>query len=145
VSSATVDAKELQEFFNLREKKSSKSSRNKDTSVILTVAGRTHPIEVCYSQGMRIKICIDGISLLKYQIMIDCLCHIEPVPNYVKDAVNTVVKIHEREEKGDILVFLTGQEEVDTACNLLRQHSSSVKSKAGCKMDTFNDVSFKNY
>ncbi len=55
------------------------------------------------------------------------------MPDYVKESVNTVLKIHEREERGDILVFLTGQDEVDTAVNLLSQHSTSMRGRSQCK------------
>lgn len=42
------------------------------------------------------------------------------------------MKIHEREDRGDILVFLTGQDEVDTAVSLLMQHSTTMKERGGC-------------
>ena len=54
---------------------------------------------------------------------------LEPVPDYVKDAVNTVMKIHQSEKKGDVLVFLTGQDEVDTAVSLLLEHADHQQSK----------------
>lgn len=37
------------------------------------------------------------------------VCVLSPVPDYVKATVETVVKIHEADEDGDILAFLTGQ------------------------------------
>lgn len=102
ISSATMDAEEIHSFFNLPlEKKTSKKSSSEDAAVILSVAGRSHPIEVCHV--------------------------IDPVPDYVKDSVNTVIKIHEQEGKGDILVFLTGQDEVDTAVTLLQQHAQNLR------------------
>ncbi|KAL3243955.1 hypothetical protein MRX96_019537 [Rhipicephalus microplus] len=61
---------------------------------ILSIQGRAYPIEVYY------------------------LSH--PVPNYVKAAVETVVKIHETQRMGHVLVFLTGQDEVEEAVNLLK-------------------------
>lgn len=39
-------------------------------------------------------------------------CHlsiVSPVPDYVKATVETVLKIHETEDDGDVLAFLTGQ------------------------------------
>lgn len=42
--------------------------------------------------------------------------------DYVKETVNTIVKIHQQERSGDILAFLTGQEEVMDAVDLLREH-----------------------
>lgn len=50
VSSATVDAEELKLFFELKSKKS-KDRKTKETSVILSVSGRTYPIEICFSIG----------------------------------------------------------------------------------------------
>ena len=41
-----MDAEEIQGFFNLKEKGS-----NKDTSVSLSVTGRTYPVEIFFTQG----------------------------------------------------------------------------------------------
>lgn len=39
-----------------------------------------------------------------------CACLLfSPVPDYVKATVETVLKIHETEDDGDVLAFLTGQ------------------------------------
>lgn len=46
----------------------------------------------------------------------------EPVPDYVKGTVDTVLKVHATEGQGDILAFLTGQEEVERAVKLLNEH-----------------------
>ncbi|CAD2214466.1 ATP-dependent RNA helicase DHX8/PRP22 [Angomonas deanei] len=37
----------------------------------------------------------------------------EPTPDYVRTALQTVMKIHLEEPPGDVLVFLTGQEEIE--------------------------------
>ncbi|CAM9912006.1 unnamed protein product, partial [Phaeothamnion confervicola] len=60
---------------------------------IFTIPGRTHPVEVLYTK--------------------------EPEPDYVEACITTVMQIHLSEPAGDILVFLTGQEEIDTACEVL--------------------------
>ena len=39
--------------------------------------------------------------------------------DYVDAALDTVMQIHLSEPPGDILVFLTGQEEIDTACEVV--------------------------
>lgn len=44
----------------------------------------------------------------------------EPVANYVNSSIETVVKIHETEPFGDILVFLTGQDEVEHTVSTLK-------------------------
>lgn len=51
----------------------------------------------------------------------------DPVADYVKAVVDTALKIHESEETGDILAFLTGMEEVDRAVSLLNEHARLVK------------------
>lgn len=45
---------------------------------------------------------------------VDILYLDEPVSNYVEKMIQTVFDIHTREPAGDILVFLTGREEIDT-------------------------------
>ncbi|KAJ1609510.1 putative pre-mRNA splicing factor ATP-dependent RNA helicase [Cryptosporidium canis] len=62
---------------------------------IFTIPGRTYPVEILYSK--------------------------EPVEDYVEAALATVLQIHLREPPGDILVFLTGQEEIDNACQTLHE------------------------
>ena len=56
----------------------------------------------------------------------------EPVPDYVKAVVDTAALIHEREPLGDILAFLTGQEEVDRAVSLLKEQA--INNKNNCKL-----------
>eukprot|EP00727_Mastigamoeba_balamuthi_P000424 m51a1_g10379 putative probable pre-mrna-splicing factor atp-dependent rna helicase-like (1156) ;mRNA; f:25269-30444 len=60
---------------------------------IFTIPGRTYPVEVLYAK--------------------------EPETDYLDAALITVMQIHLSEPRGDILVFLTGQEEIDTACQIL--------------------------
>ncbi|KAL9703095.1 hypothetical protein quinque_006613 [Culex quinquefasciatus] len=76
-----------------------KKKDEKDTSVILTVEGRMFPYEVFYLE--------------------------EPCPDYVKATVETIMKIHRTEQRGDVLAFLTGQEEVLKALDLLREHQEA--------------------
>lgn len=60
---------------------------------LLNIPGRTHPVEVFYTA--------------------------EPEPDYLEAAIRTVVQIHHSEADGDILLFLTGEEEIETACRML--------------------------
>jgi pre-mRNA-splicing factor ATP-dependent RNA helicase DHX15/PRP43 len=57
---------------------------------LLAVPGRTHPVEVFYTP--------------------------EPERDYVEAALRTVLQIHANEPEGDILLFLTGEEEIEDAC-----------------------------
>ncbi|KAK3074023.1 DEAH-box ATP-dependent RNA helicase prp43, partial [Coniosporium uncinatum] len=57
---------------------------------LLAVPGRTHPVEIFYTP--------------------------EPERDYVEAALRTVLQIHASEPEGDILLFMTGEEEIEDAC-----------------------------
>ncbi|XP_028380000.1 probable ATP-dependent RNA helicase DHX35 [Phyllostomus discolor] len=96
VASATLDAEKFRDFFNQNET----SDPTRDTCVTLTVEGRTFPVDVFYLQS--------------------------PVPDYIKSTVETVMKIHQTEGDGDILAFLTGQEEVETVVSMLIEQARAL-------------------
>ena len=79
VTSATLDAEKFSTYFN--------------ECPILTIPGRTFPVEIMYSR--------------------------EPESDYLDAALTTVMQIHLTEAPGDILLFLTGKEEIDTSCVIL--------------------------
>lgn len=58
---------------------------------LLKVPGRVHPVEVYYSQ--------------------------QPETNYIDAAVNASVLICKNEPPGDVLVFLTGEDEIEEVCD----------------------------
>ncbi|KAJ1926647.1 DEAH-box ATP-dependent RNA helicase prp22 [Tieghemiomyces parasiticus] len=60
---------------------------------IFTIPGRTFPVDVLYAK--------------------------EPESDYLDASLVTVMQIHLFEPAGDILLFLTGQEEIDTSCEIL--------------------------
>lgn len=60
---------------------------------VFTIPGRTFPVEVLHAR--------------------------EPEPDYLEAALIAVMQIHLSEPAGDILVFLTGQEEIDTCSEIL--------------------------
>jgi ATP-dependent RNA helicase DHX8/PRP22 len=60
---------------------------------IFTIPGRTYPVEILYVK--------------------------EPESDYLEAAIITVMQLHLDQPAGDILVFLTGQEEIDTCCETL--------------------------
>ncbi|KAK1405155.1 RNA helicase [Heracleum sosnowskyi] len=60
---------------------------------IFTIPGRTFPVEILYTK--------------------------QPESDYLDAAIITVLQIHLAEPAGDILLFLTGQEEIDHACQCL--------------------------
>jgi pre-mRNA-splicing factor ATP-dependent RNA helicase DHX15/PRP43 len=55
----------------------------------------------------------------------------EPERDYVEAAINTVVQIHLCEGEGDILLFLTGELEIDTTCKKIKQKVTELGPDAG--------------
>eukprot|EP00803_Ostreobium_quekettii_P000314 evm.model.scf_193.5 EVM.evm.TU.scf_193.5 scf_193:32945-51100(-) len=70
---------------------------------IFTIPGRMHPVEVLYAK--------------------------QPESDYLDAALITVMQIHLTEPEGDILLFLTGQEEIDTACQILFERTEKLGPK----------------
>lgn len=69
---------------------------------VLKIPGRTYPVETLFSR--------------------------EAEPDYLAAALDCVMQIHVAEAEGDILVFLTGQEEIDTSCEVLYQRIKTLGS-----------------
>ena len=70
-------------------------SRYFGNACVLYVQGRQYPVNVFYTS--------------------------KPQPDYLRAAITTVIQLHEEEEIGHILVFLTGQEEIEAASRILRR------------------------
>lgn len=97
ISSATLDAEAFYRFFNTN----STSNKSEDSCVIVSIEGRMHPVQVKYLD--------------------------DPCPDYVNKAVDTVLDIHTSESFGDVLVFLSGKDEVDTAIDLINENAEQMK------------------
>ena len=54
----------------------------------------------------------------------------EPEGDYLEATLDTIMKIHLTEPAGDILVFLTGQEEIDTTCQILNERMAALGDAA---------------
>ncbi|KAK3937125.1 P-loop containing nucleoside triphosphate hydrolase protein [Diplogelasinospora grovesii] len=52
---------------------------------------------------------------------VDVMFHRSPVEDYVDQAVQQVLAIHIGKPAGDILVFMTGQEDIEVTCELVRE------------------------
>lgn len=104
VSSATLQAEDFLDFFtrNSDETRSTENSQSRGT--IISLEGRTYPIDVLYLES--------------------------PAEDYVEKAISTVFNIHAKEPKGDILVFLTGREEIEFAVNAVAERSAQSSSEA---------------
>ncbi|KZT01300.1 P-loop containing nucleoside triphosphate hydrolase protein [Laetiporus sulphureus 93-53] len=95
VMSATLDALKFQKYFSL--------SQSGEPAPLFKVPGRSHPVEVFYTQ--------------------------EPEPDYVEAAIRTVLMIHRAEEPGDILLFLTGEEEIEDACRKIKLEADDLMNQ----------------
>lgn len=52
-----------------------------------------------------------------------------PKDKYMEKALETVINIHEKEKEGDILVFLTGEDEIEKCCREIEYQQRSLKNK----------------
>lgn len=52
---------------------------------------------------------------------VDVMFHRSPVEDYVDQAVQQILAIHVGKPAGDILVFMTGQEDIEVTCELTRE------------------------
>ncbi|CAL9205654.1 unnamed protein product [Musa hybrid cultivar] len=98
ISSATIEAKSMSTFFQARKKDLRHAAEDSVPShlpAVLSVEGKGYTVEIHYVE--------------------------EPVPDYLQAAAGTVLSINDKEPAGDILVFLTGQDDIDAAVKLLRE------------------------
>ncbi|KAJ5691450.1 hypothetical protein N7488_012185 [Penicillium malachiteum] len=70
------------------------------------------------------------ISLEGRMYPVDTLFLESPAEDYVERAVKTVFDIHTQESDGDILVFLTGREEIDRAIQLISERAADLHPKS---------------
>lgn len=107
ICSATLNVDSIREFFTYDSTtlKDMDIDRKLEHPGILCSRTKSHPVKLYY---------------LKH-----------PVANYLDQCVETVINIHEtnRLATGKILVFLTGQDEVDHVCNSLSEYASYSSSK----------------
>lgn len=101
ISSATLQAEDFLNFFTISsEGKATTRTAEAEEGVakIVSLEGRTFPIDILHLAA--------------------------PAENYVDKAIDTVFDIHTHEGPGDILVFLTGREEIDTAMRAISERVS---------------------
>ena len=72
---------------------------------LLDVPGRMYPVEVFYTP--------------------------EPEKDYLIAAIRSVVQIHTIEGEGDILLFLTGEEEIEQACREIKSEVQKLGDEVG--------------
>jgi len=70
-----------------------------DNAPLIHVPGRLHPVEIFYTES--------------------------PERDYLEASIRTALQVHLCEGPGDMLLFLTGEEEIEDACAKLRRESSN--------------------
>eukprot|EP00919_Chromeraceae_sp_WS-2016_P046332 GHVR01110088.1.p1 GENE.GHVR01110088.1~~GHVR01110088.1.p1 ORF type:complete len:557 (-),score=167.87 GHVR01110088.1:717-2387(-) len=104
VMSATLDAQKFQKYF--------------EEAPLLNIPGRTHPVEVFYTQA--------------------------PEKDYLEGALRTCLDIHKSEPagSGDILLFLTGEEEIENAKKQLERDAAPYEAEHGalCVVPLFSTL-----
>ena len=107
VSSATLQADDFLRFFvgsNQTGNNVSKNSDDKKLGTIINLEGRMYPVDILYLE--------------------------EPAEDYLERAVKAVFDLHSGEPDGDILVFLTGRDDIDTAIQLISERAQSLHPRA---------------
>lgn len=107
ISSATLEAEAFLRFFSSSSEAPTDADGNDTSKVgtVISLEGRTFPIDLMYLEA--------------------------PVENYVEKAISTVIDIHTQEGDGDILVFMTGREEIDFAVQTLSERAPELEAKYG--------------
>ncbi|CCH61799.1 hypothetical protein TBLA_0F02600 [Henningerozyma blattae CBS 6284] len=83
-----------------------KFQRYFNNAPLLAVPGRTFPVEIYYTPEFQ--------------------------RDYLDSAIRTVLQIHATEEKGDILLFLTGEDEIEDAVRKISLEGDQLVREEGC-------------
>jgi pre-mRNA-splicing factor ATP-dependent RNA helicase DHX38/PRP16 len=78
------------------------------TAPIYNIPGRTFPVDMHFERG--------------------------PAMDYVESAVLKVLEIHAQEPAGDVLVFMTGEDDVEGTCELLRERAEALGPEAAAAL-----------
>jgi ATP-dependent RNA helicase DDX35 len=106
VSSATIQAEDFLTFFTGDQAGADEATKANEPGAnigrIVNLEGRMFPVDIHYLTA--------------------------PAEDYVERAVQTVFDIHTQEGEGDILIFLTGREEIDTCIAMIADRIPSLPS-----------------
>ncbi|PSK37379.1 hypothetical protein B9Z65_2121 [Elsinoe australis] len=113
VSSATLQAEDFLQFFAEEDNPTASTKDNAQSNAdraangdsigpgtIVSIEGRMYPVDIEYLAS--------------------------PAENYVERAVQTIFDIHTQEGPGDILVFLTGRDEIETCIEMIADRLPSI-------------------
>lgn len=104
VSSATLQAEDFLRFFSGAKEANENDEAENTVGNIISLEGRMYPVDTLFLE--------------------------EPAEDYVERAVKIVFDIHSSEPNGDILLFLTGREEIDNALQMIADRAASLHPRA---------------
>ncbi|KAJ5880631.1 ATP-dependent RNA helicase DHX35 [Penicillium subrubescens] len=106
ISSATLQAEDFLRFFAGDEYKPDAEPADLGGSIgrIISLEGRMYPVDTLFLEN--------------------------PAEDYVERAIKTVFDIHTQESEGDVLLFLTGREEIDRAIQLISERAANLNPNA---------------
>ncbi|KAK4547292.1 hypothetical protein LTR36_000947 [Oleoguttula mirabilis] len=104
VSSATLQAEDFLRFFAGDNEVDAAAEAGGSIGRIISIEGRAFPVDIHYLS--------------------------DPCENYLERAVKTVFDIHTTEGEGDVLIFLTGREEIETAIDMIADRIPSLHQDA---------------
>jgi len=87
---------------------SSKDHGNHENTTIMSIEGRMFPVDIHFRAS--------------------------PVADYLRATVDTVLDIHKFQGPGDILAFLTGQEEIDKAVTLIKEKANDISFQGSMRL-----------
>ena len=104
VSSATLQATDMLHYFSGTSALDLDNNKENRIARIISLEGRAYPVDILHLDA--------------------------PAEDYLERAVKTVFDIHAGESEGDILVFLTGREEIDSAVQMIADRALSLQPTA---------------
>lgn len=125
ISSATLQAEDFLYFFSDDVEADAESKT--DNAITLD--------ELIAQGGASANVPRDGkigqiISLEGRMYPVDILYLANPAEDYLEKAIDTVFDIHTKEPDGDILVFLTGREEIDRAVQAISERAAGLHPRS---------------
>jgi len=104
ISSATILADDFLRFFTASETPHvTANGAENNIATVVNLEGRTYPVDIHYLE--------------------------EPAQDYIQKAVETVFQIDSQEGQGDILIFLTGRNEIQDTINIINEQAMRRKGQ----------------
>jgi len=125
ISSATLQAEDFLRFFMGDAESQPKPSESDAMTLDDLITGSSNPKDNAFGGEVGRIINLEG-----RMYPVDVLYLETPAEDYLEKAVQTVFDIHTKEPEGDILVFLTGREEIDSAVQAISERAAELHPRA---------------